>query len=98
MKSYYDFSSISEVSYVDFSGVNINNDAQVGAALQDKDRDGRFSPIQAVNFVSKWDIKAHTPNTESGYSSTVFKSKTGANYVLTFRGTEPSDIGALLSG
>ena len=93
MSRYYDFSSIAEASYVDFSKVNITNTDAIKGALQPPAKlEGEFSAKQAADFVSKWSVKAHTPNTDNGYSSTVFKKKpefeSDIEYVLAFRGTE----------
>ena len=87
MKSFYDFSSVAEASYVEFHEININNDALVEYALQpnadsEKDLGGIFSSTQAGDFVSKWRIVSHTPNTDNGYSSTVFKSKKNGKYII----------------
>lgn len=108
MKSFYDFSSVAEASYVEFHEININNDALVEYALQpnadsEKDLGGIFSSTQAGDFVSKWRIVSHTPNTDNGYSSTVFKSKENGKYIISFRGTDggldifSADIGDIVA-
>jgi hypothetical protein len=42
--------------------------------------------------VDIWGLLAHQPNTDSGYSATLFKSKEDGSYVYAIRGTELSDI------
>ena len=71
---------------------------------------GDMTPTQVKRFLNKYDILIHQPNTESGFSATLFgekrkqtnteskessyTSKYGyTNYILAFRGTEPSNIG-----
>ena len=38
--------------------------------------DGDFSPLQAQRFFSRYDLLIHQPNTESGFSATLFGEKT----------------------
>ncbi|TLE07333.1 hypothetical protein [Helicobacter bilis] len=38
--------------------------------------DGDFSPLQAKRFFSRYDLLEHCPNTESGFSATLFGEKT----------------------
>ena len=60
---------------------------------------GDFTPTQAKRFFEKYDLLKHCPNTESGFSATLFgekqtqeKSSTSecgyVNYILAIRGTE----------
>lgn len=63
---------------------------------------GDFSPTQAKNFFERYDLLEHCPNTDSGFSATLFKDlgefdeKTNtrkavdkdSQYILSFRGTE----------
>ena len=72
--------------------------------------DGDMTPTQAKRFFEKYDILIHQPNTESGFSATLFGEKRKqtnteskevsytndygyTNYILAFRGTEPSNMG-----
>ncbi len=56
---------------------------EVKKALKAED----FSKAQAEAFSTQWSVVTHQPNTESSYSSTLFKNTEG-QYVLAFRGTE----------
>ena len=38
--------------------------------------DGDFSPLQAKRFFSRYDLLIHQPNTEPGFSATLFGEKT----------------------
>lgn len=49
---------------------------------------GDFSPTQAKNFLKKYDILIHQPNTHSGFSATLFYDKEKDRFVAGFRGTE----------
>ena len=54
---------------------------------------GDMTPTQAKRFFSRYDLLIHQPNTESGFSATLFQNKESKEYTLAFRGTEPSNIG-----
>ena len=80
----------------------------------DDELKGDMTPTQAKRFFERYDLLIHQPNTESGFSATLFGEKRKQknteskeikytseygyiNYILAFRGTEPSnrgDIGA----
>lgn len=49
---------------------------------------GDFSPIQAQRFFERYDLLIHQPNTESGFSATLFQNKETKEYTLAIRGTE----------
>ncbi len=79
--NFFELSQLAEASYVDFSNPDVSpKDALIN---------GKFSSIQADLFLADWQVVTggHQPNTESGYSSTLFKNTDGS-YVLAFRGTE----------
>ncbi|MCU7920929.1 MAG: hypothetical protein KZQ95_21615 [Candidatus Thiodiazotropha sp. (ex Epidulcina cf. delphinae)] len=76
---------LSEASYVDFS--NVTNDQSYISALVNKD----FSQVQAEDFVTHWRIAHHQPNTDTGFSATIFESLDNpGDYVFAMRGTEPT--------
>ncbi len=52
---------------------------------------GDMSPTQAKRFFEKYELLNHQPNTSSGFSATLFQNKESKEYILAFRGTEPSD-------
>ena len=49
---------------------------------------GDMSPTQAKNFLKKYDVLIHQPNTHSGFSATLFSDKTKNRFIVGFRGTE----------
>ncbi|EAI6362775.1 hypothetical protein ACP0SI_09145 [Campylobacter coli] len=53
---------------------------------------GDFSPLQAKQFFSRYDLLKHCPNTESGFSATLFQNKETKEYTLAIRGTEPKKV------
>ncbi|RDU58982.1 lipase family protein, partial [Helicobacter sp. MIT 14-3879] len=59
---------------------------------------GEFSPLQAQNFVKRYKIYFHQPNTTSGFSATLFYDTQEDRFVVGFRGTENNfkDIKAIL--
>lgn len=98
--NFFELASLAEASYSEFD--KFSGDSKT--ALTDKD----FSSSQADALLDKWDVvtNAHQPNTDSGFSSTLFKNKDDGSYVLAFRGTEPfvqfpddlgTDIGDIVS-
>ncbi|HAD04554.1 MAG TPA: hypothetical protein DCF93_08000 [Desulfuromonas sp.] len=89
LSKFDDMASLSEASYVLFD--KLQNDYSTSAvekALIDPDFAGRFSPAQAADFVAKWEVVSHQPNTESGFSATLFRNKVSGEYVYAARGTE----------
>ncbi|WP_394976434.1 hypothetical protein [uncultured Helicobacter sp.] len=55
--------------------------------------DGDMTPTQSKRFFEKYDVLIHQPNTESGFSATLFQNKESKEYTLAIRGTEPSNMG-----
>ncbi|TLD89537.1 hypothetical protein LS66_004305 [Helicobacter sp. MIT 03-1614] len=53
---------------------------------------GDFSPTQSKRFFEKYDLLKHCPNTNSGFSATLFKDTKAdskdSEYTLAIRGTE----------
>lgn len=43
---------------------------------------------QTENFLERYEIKAHQPDTDTGFSSTLFYDKVDDEYILAMRGTE----------
>ncbi|AQQ59229.1 hypothetical protein XJ32_02960 [Helicobacter bilis] len=56
---------------------------------------GNFTPTQTKRFFERYDLVEHCPNTDSGFSATLFQNKETKEYTLAIRGTEPSDTGDL---
>ena len=54
---------------------------------------GDMTPTQAKNFFAKYRLLIHQPNTDSGFSATLFQNKQTNEYILSFRGTKPDDMG-----
>ncbi|WP_258865031.1 hypothetical protein [Helicobacter sp. MIT 14-3879] len=56
--------------------------------------DGDFTPTQAKRFFEHYELIEHCPNTDSGFSATLFQDKDSQAYILAIRGTEfPSNNG-----
>ena len=43
---------------------------------------------RTINFVDRFKLLAHQPNTEYGFSATIFYDNINANYIISFRGTK----------
>ncbi|WP_300856663.1 alpha/beta fold hydrolase [uncultured Helicobacter sp.] len=60
--------------------------------FDDKLFDGDFTPTQAKNFFEHYELLEYCPNTDSGFSATLFKDTKAdskdSEYILSFRGTE----------
>ncbi len=54
--------------------------------------DGDFSPLQAKQFFSRYDLLIHQPNTESSFSATLFYDKQKDEFIVGFRGTETDNF------
>jgi len=73
---------LAEAAYADFSDPNVS----IIAALQNTNNGGSFSLAQATAFVEEWTVVDQLPDTESGFSGTLFKNKAG-EYSFSLRGT-----------
>ena len=49
---------------------------------------GDFSPLQAQRFFQRYDLLKHCPNTDSGFSATLFYDKEKDKFIIGFRGTK----------
>jgi len=88
---------LSEAAYADFRGSLTPSRVQkslerIGSDNDEPDDpDKGFSTSQAEEFVKHWEVVHHQPDTDSGFSATLFKSKdpnTTQPYVLAIRGTD----------
>lgn len=83
--NFFSLAQLAEAAYADFGNPKLS----LKEALLDKDKDGKnqgFSDTQADLFLADWSVIHHQPDTGSGFSATLFKSKDG-EYVLAMRGT-----------
>ena len=84
----HEYALLAEVSYLRWDLVNQLVDEEIRVALTTEDRyRGELSPSQARAFADRWSVVDHLPNTDTGFSSTLFRNADG-RYVLAFRGTE----------
>ena len=47
-----------------------------------------MSPFQAKKFFERYDLLIHQPNTESGFSATLFQNKESKEFTLAIISTE----------
>jgi len=79
VENLYDYALLSEASYADLQNKLTPDD--VKSALQrignsdsePDDPDKGFSQTQAEEFIQKWEIVNHQPDTESGFSATLLR-------------------------
>lgn len=87
----YQLTQLAEASYAKFDEFPISKQTY---ALKDKG----FSDAQANDLLSHWSIASHRPNTEHGFSATLFQSNDASSqYVLAIRGTEPGLLDLVLT-
>ncbi|GKX92933.1 hypothetical protein THJ038_17470 [Campylobacter jejuni] len=51
---------------------------------------GEFGELQTKNFIQRYEVQFHQPNTTSGFSATLFYDKQKDKFIIGFRGTEVS--------
>ena len=76
--------------------VNFEKDDSIFAEMKNSAKEvfnfdklnGEFGEIQAKRFFERYDLLIHQPNTESGFSATLFQNKETKEYTLAIRGTE----------
>lgn len=60
--------------------------------INPEELDGDFTPTQAKRFFERYNLLKHCPNTDSGFSATLFKDTKAdskdSKYILAIRGTE----------
>ncbi len=88
----YQQAQLAEAAYANFwsSGTNsVITDAElVKKALQDKTNSMSFSTAQAAAFALEWSVVSQQPDTENGFSATLFKNNNKVNsYSLAIRGS-----------
>ncbi len=90
----YDFTFLSELSYIDFDGVDFSkkdsnwNQPEVRKML----KTSGLPDAQIDSFINDWEVVTHQANTSSGFSATLFKRKNPESgepeYYYSCRGTE----------
>lgn len=78
----FELAQLAEASYA-----NLTPGKDVKTELQNSDFNMSFSDTQAIAFIADWSVITHRPDTDSNFSSTLFKSTDTGKYVLAFRGT-----------
>ncbi|WP_237022231.1 hypothetical protein [Helicobacter trogontum] len=79
-KKYKPNESQRDITYADILDITYkyyldDNDKPKDGFFDDRLFDGDFSPLQAKQFFSRYDLLIHQPNTESGFSATLFGEK-----------------------
>ena len=86
-----DASTLAEAAYVLFHQLDRPYiDSDVRSALSDNSRfNGQIAATQANRLLADWSLLDHQPNTGTGFSSSLFRSKSDPNtFVYALRGTE----------
>ncbi len=85
--SLFQLAQLAEASYADLVDVGAKDELET--ALQAE----KFTQEQAEEFAKHWRVADHQPNTDSGYSGTLFESiENPGQFVFAFRGTETHDL------
>ena len=79
-KKYKPNESQRDITYADILDITYkyyldDNGKPKDGFFDDRLFDGDFSPLQAQQFFSRYDLLEHCPNTESGFSATLFGEK-----------------------
>ncbi|MFQ93343.1 DUF2974 domain-containing protein, partial [Campylobacter jejuni] len=53
---------------------------------------GEFGELQTKNFIQRYEVQFHQPNTTSGFSATLFYDKEKDEFIVGFRGTETDNF------
>ena len=73
LDEFYNLVELAEASYADLQ--DYDNDAVEEALTDDEGEiESKFSATQASNFVERWSVLHHQPDTDSDFSATLFKS------------------------
>lgn len=91
--------NISQIKTKEISPTQIYSTLPINTTLDDNSKpkdgffddrlfDGDFSPLQAQRFFSRYDLFIHQPNTESGFSATLFQNKESKEFTLAIISTE----------
>lgn len=100
----YEFAlqQIAAESYLDLDGVSMDNNNPKNHDeiikrlnngnnrdfVEDKKGATRMTTSQTSDFLDKYEIIDHLPNTDSGFSATLIRNKTTQEFTLSFRSTE----------
>jgi hypothetical protein len=60
----------------------ISTNMDVDSLVKGNTRASRFTPTQATEFDSLWEVVEHISNTPTGFSGTLFKAKSGSDAAL----------------
>nr|WP_320011999.1 hypothetical protein [uncultured Desulfobulbus sp.] len=82
----FNLTQLAEASYADLSGY-LHDSETFSSRLQGIEDETILSPSQATNLANHWEVAAHQPDTDSGFSATLFRSLENGEYVLVCRGT-----------
>lgn len=76
--------TLADMLNIDYKGYEVvdTNNETVGTLK------GDFTPTQTKHFFEKYELLIHQPNTESGFSATLFQNKQTKDFTLVIRGTE----------
>ena len=77
---------LADAAYADFSGIDLNEDSQVRGKLI---LSRSFGATEADQFVAAWKVRHFLNDTSSGFSATLFESKTNpGQFSFALRGTQ----------
>ena len=68
--------------------LNASGEYLIRALVSGNNRYTKFTRSEAEKFESEWRVIDQCVNTETGFSGTLFKSRTSTEYVISFRSTE----------
>lgn len=85
-RTYFELAQLAEASYA-----NLVNEGELEVAVANEEvMTEPFSRTQAEQLADQWEVSSHQPDTESGFSSTLFRNTDAGDrgFVLAIRGTK----------
>ena len=78
---------IAESAYANLSNAVSDKENLIISVQKDHEEDKTLlSTPQATDLANHWEVAAHQPDTDSGFSATLFRSLENGEYVLACRG------------
>lgn len=77
-----------DILNIEYKYYKDENDKPKDSWYNDKFLGGDFTPTQTKHFFERYTLLKHCPNTESGFSATLFQNKFTKEFIFAIRGTE----------
>ncbi len=82
------FPTPADILNIEYKYYKDENDKSKDSWYDDKFLGGDFTPTQTKQFFERYDLLKHCPNTESGFSATLFQNKSTKEFIFAIKGIE----------